>query len=103
MKRVLKRQGVISEEKYVLKKEYGDFGIYGEMTPSGYFVHQSYLFTNDKIAVVIESYNNICMDEVYDMIDSYIESGKIGHKAIHSYDTLLEKNTLIVHPSGMMS
>jgi hypothetical protein len=95
MKRIVKipdkLQGFI---KYELKKEYGDFGIYQERCPSGFFVSQSYLISNDNISIQIESYNNVCMSEILDAIDDYNDCKKFGFKA------LIRPFGYCVHPSG---
>lgn len=81
--------------KYELKKEYGNFGIYQERSPKGFFVSQSYLVvSNDSISIQIDSYNNICMAEILDAIDNYNDCGKFGFKA------LIRNFGYCVHPSG---
>ena len=69
-------------KKYVLTQEYEGFGIYEEVCPSGFHVHQSWLIANDKNALVCESYNNFCKEELLDMIDNYKEE-EISEKNIH--------------------
>ena len=99
MKRVIKIQMPLNETKYVLKDEYMGFGIYQEMSPNGYMVRQSWLI-HKKVGVgdiVIQSYNNVCYDEILDMIDSFVESDEFCIKVLKSnYD----ENVLIMHPSG---
>ena len=70
-----------AKDKYLLKEEYGGFGLYQEICPTGFPVHQSYMIKNNKICVVCPSYNNYCKEEILDMIDEYNESGKFGVKA----------------------
>ena len=84
MKRVITIKNTYGEyDKYVLKDEYEGFGIYEEKTPSGYFVHQSWLISNNEGAeLVIESYNNLCKEELLDIIDNYNEKRRFGVKAL---------------------
>lgn len=100
MKRVIKVQMPMQENKYVLSQEYNGFGIYQEMSPNGYKVHQSWLIHRDNNIgsdIVIQSYNNVCYDELLDMIDSFLESGEFCITALKSkYDD----KVLIMHPSG---
>lgn len=90
MKRVIKIENVYgTDDKYILSKEYEGFGIYQEMTPNGYFVHQSWLISNNKNAeLVIKSYNNLCKAELLDMIDNYNTTNKFGVKAVKHCDSL---------------
>ena len=96
MKRVINIDNVYNtKDKYVLKEEYEGFGIYQEKTPTGYFVSQSWLISNNEGAeLAIKSYNNICKEEVHDIIDTYNDSNKFGVKA-H-----LHCNSLHMHPTG---
>ena len=84
MKRLIKFDcGTIDKlnaKKYVLTQEYEGFGIYEEVCPSGYRVHQSWLIANDKNALVCESYNNFCKEELLDMIDNYNQKSNFGTK-----------------------
>ena len=100
MRRVIKVQMPMHENKYVLNQEYNGFGIYQEMSPSGYKVHQSWFIHRDNNIgsdIVIQSYNNVCYDELLDMIDSFLESGEFCIKALVSaYD----KHVMVMHPSG---
>lgn len=95
MKRVEYFKDYLNMNKYILKEEYNGYGIYQEKCPSGYFVHQSYLIKDKKDnRIIIHSYMNICYDEVLDMIDNHIETGKYGYKAIKN------ENDYILHNSG---
>lgn len=98
MKRIIKIKGSFgNEEKYVLRNEYESFGIYEEMTPSGYFVHQSWLISNNNNAeLVINSYNHLCKEELLDIIDNYNATSKFGVKAIMHY------GSLCMHPNGKL-
>ena len=87
-------------DKFVFKKEYEGFGIYQEITPSGYPVSQEYLFTNGKITVISHSYTYNSISDIYDMIDSYNETGKIGQNAIVKYDDTYGGTVMIIHNSG---
>ena len=93
MKRVL--YTLHDNNKYVLRKEYESFGIYQQKTPTGYYISQSYAIVGDGNIIVVESYNNICLDEIYDMIDNYKESGKFGIRAMKKLD-----DTYIMHFRG---
>lgn len=96
MKRVIKKSNVYgTEEKYILKEEYNGFGIYQHKTPSGFFTHQHWLISNNNsIELVVESYNNICEEELLDIIDNYNTFGKFGVKA------LVHCGILHMHPNG---
>jgi len=98
MKRIIKIKNTYgTEDKYILREEYEGFGIYGEMTLSGLFVHQSWLISNnEKAELVIESYNNLCKEEVLDIIDHYNDAGKFGVKAV------MHCGSLYMHPSGKL-
>lgn len=81
--------------KYVINREYDGFKIYDEVTPNGYKQSQSYLITNGKIKVIIDSFMNMHMAEVLDMIDHYNKNGKFGRKAIR-----WDSNEFILHTNG---
>ena len=83
MKRVIKIKNIYgTENKYVLIEEYAGFGIYQEKFPSGLFNCQSWLISNNKgVELVIPSYNDLCKEELLDMIDNYNETNKFGVKA----------------------
>lgn len=99
MKRVIRIINVYgTDDKYVLRDEYDGFGIYQEMTPNGYFVHQDWLISNNKNAeIVIKSYNNLCKEELLDIIDNYNKTNKFGVKAVVSC------GSLCMHPCGTMA
>ena len=84
MKRVITIKNVYGTgDKYVLRDEYEGFGIYQEKCPTGYFVSQSWLISNnDNAELVVESYNNMCKEELLDIIDNYNETHKFGVKAV---------------------
>jgi hypothetical protein len=98
MKRIITIKNVYgTNDKYVLKEEYEGFGIYAEKTPSGYFVHQSWLISNNENAeLVIESYNNLCKEEVLDIIDNYNVNHRFGVKA------LMHCGSLHMHDGGKL-
>lgn len=102
MKRLIKfERGTIDSlnvKKYVLVQEYEGFGIYEEVCPSGYHVHQSWLIANDKNALICNTYNNFCKEELLDMIDNYNEKGKFGTKGSCKgiYNNL---NVYLAHPN----
>ena len=96
MKRIININNVYgTKTKYVLRDEYEGFGIYQHKTPNGYFTHQDWLISdNENAELVIESYNNICKEELLDIIDHYKETSKFGVKAV------MHCNSLHMHPSG---
>ena len=93
MKKVLYIDTESQKNKYVLKKEYGGFGIYQNMTPSGYLVHKSWAIANGDKILVINSFNNRCLYEILSLIDNYNESGLFGIKGF-------DRNVLVAHPNG---
>lgn len=84
MKRVITIQNVYGTgDKFVLRDEYKGFGIYQEKVPTGYFVNQSWLISNNEgVELVIESFNSLCKEEVLDIIDNYNETHRFGVKAV---------------------
>ena len=98
MKRVITIKNTYGgEDKYVLRSEYEGFGIYQEKVPTGYFVNQSWLISNNANAeLAIKSYNSVCKEELLDMIDSYNETGKFGVKA------LMRDGSLHMHRGGTL-
>ena len=102
MKRLIKfERGTIdslNDKKYVLIQEYEGFGIYEEVCPSGYHIHQSWLVANDKKALICDTYNNFCKEELLDMVDNYNEKGVFGTKGSHrgNYNGL---DVYLVHPN----
>lgn len=98
MNRVIKIGNIYgTTDKYVLTDEYQGFGIYERKTPNGWFVNQSWLISNNVGAeLVIEPYNNVCKEEVLDMIDNYKITHKFGVKAV------MHCGSLRMHPSGKL-
>ena len=90
MKRVLYE----AKGKFVKIDEYEGFRIYQRMTPNGFFVSQEWAITNGDVTVIVESYNNKCVEELFDMIDSYKENARFGITAFH------RDGRYIMHPSG---
>ena len=90
MKRIVYIKNVYgNNDKYVLIDEYGGFGIYQEKAPVGLFVSQSWLISNnDNAELVIESYNNLCKEELLDIIDNYNDTKKFGVNALIHCDAL---------------
>ena len=86
-----------TEDKYILSEEYEGFGVYEETTPSGYFVHQSWLIAGKDITIVVPSYMNYCKEELLDCIDSYNEAKKFCIRARSR-----ENGLYIAHPSGKL-
>ena len=83
MQRVIKLSNHYgTEDKFIFIKEYEGLGIYQHKTPSGYFTHQHYLISDGNFTVEFPSYSNICMEEIYDFIDEYNETGTISTKLI---------------------
>ena len=72
MKRVLNA----FNNKYMLKQEYRNFGVYQEVSPSGLLISQSFLITNGDMAKVYHSYENKIIEEMLDIIDDYLDKGK---------------------------
>lgn len=97
MKRIIYVPDTLNNKKYILRDEYEGFGIYLEKTPSGFFVHQSWLVYNGKIGFICESYNNYCKEELLDYIDTYNETGKFG---LHGFMAKREDNIFGVHPNN---
>ena len=97
-KRIIKvNNGCGDKDKYVLTEEYNGFGIYQEKTPNGFFVHQSWLISNDKGAeLVINSYNRLCKEEVLDIIDNYNKTYRFGVKAVKYC------GAVCMHPNGKL-
>ena len=95
MKRIIKIQGNLQEEKFELQEEYDGFGIYERRTPNGYLVHQEWLITNDDVTVVFYSFTNYCREEVKDAIDNYNAIRKFGLKVMPRGN-----NTYVVHQNG---
>ena len=98
MKRVIKIKNIYgTENKYVLIEEYAGFGIYQEKVPSGLFIHQSWLISNNTgVELVIPSYNDLCKEELLDMIDNYNETNKFGVKAV------MNCGSLYMHRNGKL-
>lgn len=94
MKRVITIQGNLQTEKYYLKSEYRGFGIYQRKCASGYFVHQDFLITNEKITIVSQSFNSLDDADLMDSIDEYYDTGKFNIKAFN------RGSHFVVHPSG---
>ena len=73
-------------DKYVKRYEYNGASIYWQKTPSGLFVHQDYAIVHGDKIIHIGSYNNICEEEVEDMIDNYNSTGKYNIKCFYKAD-----------------
>lgn len=86
-----------TNDKYILKEEYNGFGVYQEKAPSGFFIHQSWLISNnDKAELVIQSYNDLCKEELLDIIDNYNDTNKFGVKAV------MNRGSLYMHHNGKL-
>lgn len=105
MKRLIKfEHGTIDSsntKKYVLVKEYEGFGIYEEVSPSGYHFHQRWLITNNEVALICDSYNNFIIEELLDAIDSYNEKKIFGVKGFYK-DVYNDLKVFIAHPNKNM-
>ena len=101
MKRVIYLPDELNDNKFKLKEEYRGHGVYQKVTPSGYTVQQewSVVRADDGFMFNIESYNNICYEEVLDAIDNYLDSGKYGFKVLQTAKGR-EFNYLTVHRCG---
>ena len=101
MKRVIYLPDELNNNKYVLKTEYEGHGIYEEVCPTGWRVHQSWTIvrSNDNFTIMIESYNNMCYDELLDSIDNYNETGFYDLKLIRTKKSL-EHGYWVMHRSG---
>ena len=97
MKRIIYIPDKLNNVKYVLREEYGGFGIYQHMTPSGFYVHQGWLVYNGKIGYISESYNNRCKEELMDCIDNYNEAGKFG---LHGFIAKADAHIYGEHPNN---
>lgn len=73
-------------DKFVKRYEYNGAAIYWEKTPTGYFTHQDYAIVQGDKIIHIASYNNVCEEEVEDMIDNYNATGKYGIKCFYHTD-----------------
>lgn len=101
MKRIIYLPDQLNKNKFKLKEDYRGHGIYQEMTPSGYIVHQEYAVVryDDNFTFRIESYNSICYDEVLDAIDQYLDTGKYGFNVVQTAKGI-EHNYWTVHRCG---
>lgn len=101
MKRVIYLPDELNKNKYVLKETYLGHGIYRHMCPSGYYVHQEWAIVREKdnFTVMIQSYNNMCYEEILDAIDTYNEIGKYGLKALTTKKGL-EHGYMTMHNAG---
>ena len=89
------------KEKFIIKKEYKEFGIYQNMCPSGIYVNNFWLITDGDVYLEIFSYSNYCMEEILDLIDNYTETGEFGVKGFVHYDDILNRNIYYIHDSGV--
>jgi len=88
-----------SETKFVLRKKYKDYDIYYEITPTGSIISQSYVLSNTFRVIQIPSYNNLCLDEIYDLIDKKLSEYKFDLRVFVKKDKEGDKYYL-VHPEG---
>lgn len=94
MKRVMYIEDGLGKKKYVLRETYNDCGIYQHVTPTGFRVSQDYAITFGDETIMIQSYNNLCKEELLDAIDEYTEYGKFGFMTKRLY------GVYVVHPMG---
>jgi hypothetical protein len=86
-----------NNRKYVIKEEYKKYGVYEEISPSGYRVHQSWLIlTTEEHKIQIRSFMNLCYEEVLDYIDLNERTGKFELRAF------LRNGVFVVHKNGDM-
>lgn len=95
MKRVIYLKDKNNENKYVLIKEYGGFGIYQHKCPSGLFVNQEYAIVHDGLIVEILSFNQMCLEELLEYIDNFNETKRFGFGVMPKY------GYYTMHPSGV--
>ncbi len=90
----------IADYKYKFKEEYQGFDIYKRITLDGTEIYNEWLLhyeprnSNLDVNIVIQSYNNICYEELFDAIDNYINDGLFGFKAFE------KEGYCVVHPNG---
>lgn len=94
MERTIRIQAEVAEEKFRLVEEYEGFGIYQEVTPYGYYVHQSFAFKTNDAVFVSYSYMNNDKEDIYDYIDNYNNKGSFGFKAFN------KGSYFCIHPNG---
>ena len=92
MKRVMYIEDSLGKKKYVLRETYNDCGIYDHVTPTGFRVHQDYAITYGDKTIMIQSYNNLCKEELLDAIDNYKDTGKFGFKVKDLYGVYVMHN-----------
>lgn len=89
-----KRMIVGKDVKYRLNEVYRNIAIYEEVTPSGYVKSQSWLLVNQRLHIFVQSYNNMCKEELLDAIDMYKEHGTF------EFTGFMKLTGFIVHPNG---
>lgn len=80
--------------KYRLIEVYRGIALYEEVTPSGYVKSQSWLLVNQHLHIFVQSYNNMCKEELLDSIDMYREQGTFEFKGF------MRLSGFTVHPNG---
>lgn len=66
-------------DKYVLCDEYRTHGIYQEVAPSGFRVANQWVILRPSgDLIIVDSYNNVIKEEIYDIIDSGIDNDTYG-------------------------
>ncbi len=80
--------------KFRLNEVYKDIAIYEEICPTGYVVSQSWLLVNQHLYIFVQSYNNMCKEELLDAIDNYKDCGEFGFKGF------MRITGFTVHPNG---
>lgn len=88
--RIIKDKNV----KYRLRETYRDIGIYEEISPNGYRYNQSWMLLEQHLHIFIDSFNNMCYEEILDSIDL--------RKDTKHYDFrgFMRIQGFIVHPNG---
>ena len=82
------------DTKYRLVEDYRDVGLYEEVTPSGYVLSQSWLIVYQHLYIIVDSYNNMCKEELLDAIDNRKDSDEFGFKGF------MRLQGFVVHPNG---
>lgn len=105
MKRIIYLPDNLNNRKYALRGTYHGHGIYKELCPTGYFVSQSWAIVReeDSMTIRIQSFNNMCKDELLDCIDNYEalgEYGLVGKNVIYETTTKKYGFGFSVYPNG---
>lgn len=86
MERTIRIKTEIAEDKFRLVENYRGVGVYQEVTPNGYYVHQSYGFKIKDKFFVSYSFMNNDKEDIFDYIDRHYEGKPFGFKAFNKGD-----------------